>query len=154
MWGQRYQPAFERTIIFLEYSKKEFETEQRIKELEQKRKLQRARVTAMVLGSFLILALMAMVYAFYQQTEAKKQEKLAKEQSELAIKNAKEANIAKEDALKQKAEAEKQKDLAVAAQKQADINAKRAIHININLVYLIMSRAPIFVSSQILISVI
>jgi hypothetical protein len=36
VWGQRYHPAFERTLVFLEYSKKEFETEQRIKELEQK----------------------------------------------------------------------------------------------------------------------
>ena len=35
VWGQRYNPAFERTMIFLEYSKKEWETEQRIKELER-----------------------------------------------------------------------------------------------------------------------
>src|SRR6478735_3136329 len=88
VWGQRYHPAFERTMIFLEYSKKEFETEQRIKELEAKRKLQRARVTAMVLGSFLIVALMAMVYAFYQQTEATKQKELADKNAIEATKNA------------------------------------------------------------------
>ena len=127
VWGQRYQPAFERTMIFLEYSKKEFETEQRIKELEQKRKLQRARIVAMVLGSFLIVALMAMVYAFYQQTEAVKQEKLAKEQSELAIKNAAlaktEADRANEEATKAKlAQADAEK-----ARHAADLSAAEAI---------------------------
>src|SRR6478735_6814228 len=88
VWGQRYHPAFERTLVFLEYSKKEFETEQRIKELEQKRKLRTARITAMVLGSFLVVALMAMVYAFYQQTEATKQKELADKNAIEATKNA------------------------------------------------------------------
>lgn len=77
VWGQRYHPAFERTMVFLEYSRKEFETEQRIKELEQKRKLQRARVTAIVFGSLMVVALMFLVFAIYQQTEAKRQEALA-----------------------------------------------------------------------------
>src|SRR5690606_36495144 len=58
VWGQRYNPAFERTMIFLEYSRKEFETEQRIRELEQKRKLQRARITALVFGSLTVVALL------------------------------------------------------------------------------------------------
>ncbi|MFN8886158.1 MAG: High-affnity carbon uptake protein Hat/HatR, partial [Cyclobacteriaceae bacterium] len=63
VWGQRYNPAFERTIIFLEYSKKEFETEQRIKELEQKRKLERARTTAIVFGVLMVIALLFLVFA-------------------------------------------------------------------------------------------
>jgi hypothetical protein len=46
--GQHNNPAFEQTINFLEYSKKEFYTEQRIKELEQKRKLHTARTPLMV----------------------------------------------------------------------------------------------------------
>src|SRR5690349_2702589 len=77
VWGQRYHPAFERTMIFLEYSKKEFETEQRIKELEQKRKLRNARITAIVLGTATVVSLMFLVYAFYQQTIAKKNEAAA-----------------------------------------------------------------------------
>src|SRR6478609_7978915 len=106
VWGGRYHPAFERTLIFLEYSKKEFETEQRIKELEQKRKLQRARVTAMVLGSFLVVALMAMVYAFYQQTEATKQKELADKNAIEATKN---AALAKTEAKRANEEADKAK---------------------------------------------
>src|SRR6478609_2556740 len=98
VWGQRYNPAFERTMIFLEYSKKEWETEQRIKELEQKRRLQRARTTATVFGTLAIVALIAFVYAFFQQTAANKA-RIQAEQSAAA---------------------------AIAAQKLADENAKRA----------------------------
>src|ERR1043166_2198139 len=88
VWGQRYHPAFERTMIFLEYSKKEFETEQRIKELEQKRKLERARTTAIVFGVITGLALIALVYAFVQKG--------------IADDNLIAANIAKAEALTQK----------------------------------------------------
>ncbi|MBL7853834.1 MAG: High-affnity carbon uptake protein Hat/HatR [Cyclobacteriaceae bacterium] len=112
VWGQRYHPAFERTMIFLEYSRKEFETEQRIKELEQKRKLQRARTTAIVLGAFLVVALIAVVYAFVQQAEAKRQAQIAQEKEELANRNA--------------AEARMQRNAAIAAQKEADAQRQKA----------------------------
>jgi WD40 repeat protein/energy-coupling factor transporter ATP-binding protein EcfA2 len=126
VWGQRYQPAFERTMIFLEYSKKEFETEQRIKELEQKRKLQRARTVALVLAGFLVLALVAVVYAFVQQTEANRQRELADKnakeatvQSELAKTEAVRANAAAEEAKRAQTEAEK-------ARIAADLSAEEA----------------------------
>ncbi|HRI79702.1 MAG TPA: High-affnity carbon uptake protein Hat/HatR, partial [Cyclobacteriaceae bacterium] len=98
VWGQRYNPAFERTMIFLEYSKKEWETEQRIKELEAKQRLQRARTTATVFGVLAIIALIAFVYAFFQSAAAERARILAVQ------------NEAK----------------AVAAQKEADANAKKA----------------------------
>jgi WD40 repeat protein len=112
VWGQRYHPAFERTMIFLEYSKKEFDTEQRIKELEAKRRLQRARVIALVLGAFLVVALIAFVYALVQQTAAVKAQKEA-------VANAERAN-------KEKIEADRQRGLAVEAKKLADVNAEKA----------------------------
>ncbi|GHN02791.1 hypothetical protein WSM22_42800 [Cytophagales bacterium WSM2-2] len=115
VWGQRYHPAFERTMIFLEYSKKEFETEQRIKELEQKRKLQRARTTAIVFGVITGFALIALVYAFVQQGIAKEQEALANAKSIEAQKNAEEANKQRDLAKIAAVEAEKQKNLAQAA---------------------------------------
>ena len=87
VWGQRYHPAFERTMIFLEYSKKEFETEQRIKELEAKRKLQRARTTAIVFGIITGFALIALVYAFVQQGIAKENAAIAEQNSQLAKQN-------------------------------------------------------------------
>src|ERR1041384_4633389 len=85
VWGQRYHPAFERTLIFLEYSKKEFETEQRIKELEAKRKLRNARITAIVLGTATVISLMFLVYALVQRTSALKNEELAKKNAAEAI---------------------------------------------------------------------
>ncbi len=133
VWGQRYNPAFERTIIFLEYSKKEFDTEQRIKELEQKRKLQTARVTAIVFGILAILALLALVYAFIQAGIATEKEKLATEQGELAKKNAKTATenaaaakLAQERAEEAAETAKREKEAAEAARKDAEEKKIRA----------------------------
>ena len=126
VWGQRYNPAFERTMIFLEYSKKEWETEQRIKELEQKRRLERARTTALVFGILAIVALIAFVYAFFQQTaanrariQAQENEKVAIEQRALADKN---AALAKAEAER----ANKEAEAARIANEQAQIARKDA----------------------------
>ncbi|MBS1558295.1 MAG: High-affnity carbon uptake protein Hat/HatR [Bacteroidetes bacterium] len=137
VWGQRYHPAFERTIIFLEYSKKEFETEQRIKELEAKRKLERARTTAIVFGIMTIFALIALVYAFVQKgvADEKQQEALvnaqkAIEQTKIAETERKKAEVAAALAIKQQKiaeenaiEAKRQQKLAEEAKLRADANA-------------------------------
>jgi hypothetical protein len=117
VWGQRYNPAFERTMIFLEYSKKEWETEQRIKELEAKRKLQRARAFALVLGTFTIVAIIFLVFALYQKSEAERQEKLALDNAERARASELVAKAEKEAADAARVEAVKAKDEAVEAQK-------------------------------------
>lgn len=112
VWGQRYHPAFERTLVFLEYSKKEFETEQRIKELEQKRKLQRARRTALVLATATIISILFLIYAFIQKLEADKNFELA----EARRVEAEDLRVKAENSFK---EAEKQRIAAVAAEKRA-----------------------------------
>jgi len=133
VWGQRYNPAFERTMIFLEYSKKEWDTEQRIKELEQKRRLQRARTTATVFGVLAIIALIALVYAFVQQVEATKQAVIAREQRDLAevaraeaTKNAEEARRQEAIAIENRAAAEKSAQEAREAQKLAEEKQREA----------------------------
>jgi hypothetical protein len=115
VWGQRYHPAFERTMIFLEYSKKEFDTEQRIKELEAKRKLQRARITAIVFGTLAGIALIAFVYAFVQQAEAKRQAELAIANEAKAVEAQKVAEVERDNAKKAQAAAEEAR-VAEAAQ--------------------------------------
>lgn len=120
VWGQRYNPAFERTMIFLEYSKKEWETEQRIKELEQKRKLQRARATAIILGSATIISLVFLIFAFFQKAEADKQRENAEVQQKLAEENA-------ENARKAAAEAKRQEQFALVARDSARIAQAEAI---------------------------
>lgn len=140
VWGQRYHPAFERTIIFLEYSKKEWETEQRVKELEQKRKLKRARAIALVLASAVVICLCFLLYAFYQKSQADTlyQKSVASEKKALA--SAEEAERQRVKAVQAKEEAEaaqraaeeaqlaeaKQRELAQAAERAAIANAELA----------------------------
>lgn len=119
VWGQRYNPAFERTMIFLEYSKKEWDTEQRIKELEQKRRLQRARTTATVFGVLAIVALMALVYAFVQQVAATRNAEEAIRQKELADQNAEQARKSAEEARIQEGIAKEQRAAAEKSEKEA-----------------------------------
>lgn len=143
VWGQRYNPAFERTIIFLEYSKKEFDTEQRIKELEQKRKLQRARTTAIVFGILMVIAILFLVYAFVQRAEAQRQTKAAKDNLTLAEKNAKDAlekkklaeeATAKAEAERLRAEEEKKRaeEESIRANQNAELAKKNAAIANVN----------------------
>jgi WD40 repeat protein len=126
VWGQRYHPAFERTLVFLEYSKKEYETELRIKELQQKRALQRARATVIVLASATVISIAFLIYAFAQQaeaerqkTEAIKQSERAEEQRLLAIENEQSAIREKEAADIAREEAERQKEIAEIAREEA-----------------------------------
>jgi hypothetical protein len=133
VWGQRYHPAFERTLVFLEYSKKEFETEQRIKELEQKRKLQRARRTALVLATATIISILFLIYAFVQKLEADDAKikaqaaekaavanlELAEAQKKIALAEKERADAARIEAVAAKDEAEKQRILAVANEQKA-----------------------------------
>lgn len=112
VWGQRYNPAFERTMIFLEYSRKEFETEQRIKELEQKRRLQRARIVALVLGVAAIFCLAGLIFAYFQRTEAIRQQGIAEAKTVEAQQNAEEAKRNAE-------EADRQKNIAIFARDSA-----------------------------------
>ena len=124
VWGQRYNPAFERTMIFLEYSKKEWETEQRIKELEQKRKLQRARITALVLLSATIVSLVFLIFAFIQKAEADVQRQAAQANALEAQKNAEAALAAKKVAEENE---KKAKDAEAEAKRQAEIARQNEI---------------------------
>ena len=73
----------------------------------------RARITAIVLGSFLIIALLAVVYAFVQQTVAKKlQEELTNQMEQVRL---------------YKSEAEKQAALAMEARLIAEEANKMAL---------------------------
>lgn len=87
VWGQRYHPAYERTMVFLDYSRKEFETEQRIKELQQKRRLRNARIIALVMAFFTILAIGFLVFALNKRTEAIKNLAEAETQRAIAQRN-------------------------------------------------------------------
>ena len=126
VWGQRYHPAFERTMVFLEYSKKEFDTEQQIKELQRKRQLRNARITALFMGGATIISLLFLLFAYQKKIEADENAIKANDQSILAQKNADEANAAKADADEKRIDAENARDEADIARKQALANEELA----------------------------
>ncbi|HUS85953.1 MAG TPA: hypothetical protein VMW76_01840 [Bacteroidales bacterium] len=69
-WAERFNPAFERAMVYLRTSEKEFHTEEENKIRAQKRQLRRSRITAMILGTAAIISVFFMLYAFVKQMEA------------------------------------------------------------------------------------
>ena len=133
-WAQRYAPAFERTMVYLETSEKEYQAEEENKIRLQKRALRRSRIVALVLGVAAVFALVATVWSYIQTVEAQDARKKAEDQKN-------EAEIAKADAEKQekkarkqfmKAEkgrldAEKQKSIAEKEKERAEIEKAKAV---------------------------
>lgn len=83
-WAQRYDPAFERAMVFLETSKETFELEEENKIKQQKRSLRRARIFSVVLGAAAVIALGIMTFAFLQRAEAERQKALAETEKQRA----------------------------------------------------------------------
>ncbi len=102
VWAQRYHPAFERAIVFLDTSQNAFEAEQANKERIQRRNLRRARTWAIGLGAFGLVAIFLVVFARTAAAEAEKQREAA--------------DIARRDS-------DAQRDAAVVAQQKADSSA-------------------------------
>ena len=69
-WGQRYDEAFERAIVFLDTSRITYEAELKNQEMMQRRVLQRTRTTAIVLGIAFIIAIIFFVFAYLQKLQA------------------------------------------------------------------------------------
>lgn len=119
VWGQRYEPAYERTIVFLETSKKAYETEQYNKELLQKRALKRTRIVAFVLSFAMLISIFLTVFSYIKSAEA---DKNAKRAEELAAN----ANKLKEDAQREAENAERQAAAAIKAETAAKESEKKA----------------------------
>lgn len=77
-WGQRYDEAFERTIVFLETSRITYEAELKNQEMLQRRILQRTRATAVVLGIAFLVAIIFFVFAYLQKLQADADRQLAR----------------------------------------------------------------------------
>ena len=119
VWASRYNPAFERTMVFLETSKQAFETEQKIKEMLQRRMLKRTRIVAIILGTAAVISIGFLIFAVAQKIEADEKTELAKlaqkeaeDQKVIATKNAVEAEKQKKLALVEKEHAEQEKKIA------------------------------------------
>lgn len=139
-WAQRYDPAFERAMVYLRTSEKEYLDEEESKIRLQKKQMRRAKIVAMILGTAAIISLGFMLFAFVQKIaadratllaeERRQQEEIAraeadssaivaKRQSEIADSN---AVVAQTNAQ----EANRQKSFALTQQTIAEINAEEA----------------------------
>jgi WD40 repeat protein len=126
IWGQRYHHAYERTISFLEHSAEEYEIEQRAKELQQKRRLRAARVAALIMASITVVAILFLIYAFIQRTEAERNFQIAQEKTDQAEKQREIAEEQKLLAVEKEKEATEQKELAEKSAERARIQEIRA----------------------------
>lgn len=127
VWGQRYDPAFERTMVFLETSKKAYETEQRNKELLQKRALRRSRLIAIILAGAMLISIFFVVLSFIKTGEAERALGQAEANLKLAEENAQKAADQEKIATQKAAEALREKRLADEARAQAELDRQAAV---------------------------
>ncbi|MEQ8881363.1 MAG: hypothetical protein RLQ12_17090 [Cyclobacteriaceae bacterium] len=126
VWGQRYNPAFERSMVFLETSIRAWETEQRNKELLQKRKVKFFRITAIVLGGAALVCIFLVVLSYIKAEEATKNSILATQKAEEAAIATNKATEEAANALRAEKEALLSRDSANVARQQAEENFQLA----------------------------
>lgn len=140
-WANRYDPAFDRAINFLNYSHKEAERAIALKEERQHRELVRARRFAIILGIasivsifFLIISINLTFKAEASEKKSQEKEKLAQLESLRAAEQRKEAVIQRriseqqqQIAEQQKRITEEQKEFAIQQQQIAIREQKEAV---------------------------
>ncbi len=75
-WARRYDPAFERAMVFLRTSEKEYLDEEERKLKIQRSKIKRTRIMAIFFGGATIIAMGLMISAFIQKVSADRQKAL------------------------------------------------------------------------------
>src|SRR4030043_51730 len=78
-WAERYNPAFERAMVYLRTSEKEYLDEEESKIRLQKRQIKRTRIAAMILGTAAIISMGFMLFAFVQKIAADRATVLAEQ---------------------------------------------------------------------------
>jgi WD40 repeat protein len=126
-WGMRYHPAYERTMLFLEFSKKEYEKEQLNKEKMQRRKIMFMRIFTLICLLGIVVASLLVLYgeqqrqeAENQRQEANRQSKEAEKQAMLAREESEKAKQSEKNALEQQRIAEEQAEKAMRSERRAN----------------------------------
>ncbi len=139
-WAERYDPAFERAMVYLRTSEKEYLAEEENKIRLQKRQMKRTRIVAMILGGAAIISVGFMLFAFVQKIAADKASNRAEENArlesiqrhkadsaaEVAERNRALADSSAQVALENAELATAQRNIADYQRSQAEINAERA----------------------------
>ncbi|MES2373036.1 MAG: hypothetical protein V4557_10695 [Bacteroidota bacterium] len=133
IWASRYNNEFEKAMLFLEHSKKQFEQELVHKENLQKRRLKQAKRIAIVISAIAVLALFLSIYSFEQKNQAVKSQKIAdaervkaEQQKKIAVEQQKIAETNKMIALQEKTAAQKSEEQAVFQKEVAERERKNA----------------------------
>jgi WD40 repeat protein/energy-coupling factor transporter ATP-binding protein EcfA2 len=119
-WAERYNPAFERAMVYLRTSEKEYLEEEENKIRLQKKQMKRTRIVAMILGVAAIISVGFMLFAFVQQIAADRQRVLAEENRKLAEIQTVLADSAKVVAVEQRAKADSSATEAILSAAEAE----------------------------------
>jgi hypothetical protein len=111
-WAMRYDPAFDRAITFLQYSKKQNELELSKKENQQKRNLKRARTTAIILGIASVISILFLLISVNLRFKAEASRKEALEKEKLAVFERKQMEEQRKEAILHKKISEQQQQIA------------------------------------------
>jgi len=139
-WAERYNPAFERAMVYLRTSEKEYITQEENKLQAQKRRLRRSRIAALIGSMAAVIAVFLMLFAFVKRGEAMRGIRVAEEQrkqateqkimaqsnAKIAVRNAKEAKEKEALALENANEATLTALDAMRQKEIASISAKAA----------------------------
>jgi energy-coupling factor transporter ATP-binding protein EcfA2 len=126
LWAQRYDPAFERSMLFLQYSERERDLATTAREQQRLGELRRVRWLAAILGSAALLTLVFGIFALVWQSQAKASAKEAETQAQAASANADLANKEALHAEQQRQAAEKEKVAADKARRAAEVQRRAA----------------------------
>jgi energy-coupling factor transporter ATP-binding protein EcfA2 len=111
-WAERYDPAFERAIEFLDYSKKESDFEIKKKENRQKRELSRARKIVIFLSVASIISILFLIISLNLKFKAEASEEIVVKKGVELQEESKKSEIQRKEAVAQKRIAEQQQIIA------------------------------------------
>ena len=81
-WAQKYNPAFERAMVYLRTSEKEFIESEERKIRHNRWRLSRIKIISSILGGIAILAALITIAAFVSKLSADNHRKIAEKQKE------------------------------------------------------------------------
>lgn len=126
-WAQRYDPAFERAMVYLRTSEREYTNEEENKIRLQKRQLRVMRIVTAIVGTAAIFSIGFMLFAFVQKIEADRQTVAANKARQDEARQRVLADSSANEALIQRKMAVENADLATRRSVEADSARKIAI---------------------------
>lgn len=140
-WAKRYNPAFERTMVYLRTSLETFNAEEAFKKQQARKALKKVRSLTIILGSTAILALILTVYSqVMRRQDNRKLKQVSAAQAHLQQKSVeaeresqeylmekRQAEIAALEALREKEEAVTETKVLAEQKTQAELTAQAAL---------------------------